>query len=241
MQECKVKRFFTLDGNCTYYKYFNYAFGLDLWHMWYFLTFETSTKQDRFYLINLLPCLLKQAKHNLTCNVLKYSAHLHKISSGFTLILMQCCFRMLFLVQWTPMNCIFLQQKWEESQMVSFTIFKAVLSESDTNAALSIRNQEPGAGSQKTIKWNSEGEAISWQDPSLVSRALWCWLSGYQLRHIDGLTYLPKGKYFCKTSNISISIAVYTEYTIIHERNAARLNKLCAWQSILTNVASLLS
>lgn len=104
MQECKVKRFFTLDGNCTYYKYFNNAFGLDLWHMWYFLTFETSTKRDRCYLINLLPCLLKQAKHNLTCNVLKYSAHLHKISSAFTLILMQCCFRMLFWcseLQWT--------------------------------------------------------------------------------------------------------------------------------------------
>lgn len=130
-------------------------------------------------------------------------------------------------LQWTAF--FFNRCAWE-SQMVSFTIFKAVLSESDTNAAHSIRNQEPGAGSQKTIKWNSEGEAISWQDPSLVSRALWCWLFGYQLRHIDGLTYLSKGKYICKTSNISISIAVYTEYTIIH---AARLNKLCAWQNIL--------
>lgn len=36
--------------------------------------------------------------------------------------------------------------------MISYSIFKAVLSESNTNAAHSIRNQEPGAGSQKTIK-----------------------------------------------------------------------------------------
>ncbi len=96
------------------------------------------------------------------------------------LILMQCCFRMLFWCSELQLTAFFFNRRTWESQIVSFSIFKAVLSESDTNAASSIRNQEPGAGSQKTIKWNSEGEAISWQDPSLVSQVplmLAFWLS----------------------------------------------------------------
>lgn len=176
--------FFTLGGKCTYYKHVRCAFGLGLWHMWYFLTFGTSTKHDQFYPINLLPCLLKQEKHNLTCNALKYSAHLHKISSSFTLMLMQCYFRMLFWFSELHWTALFFNRRACESQMVSFTIFKLSWVKVILMLLFLSGIKNPVLVARRLLSETQKGKLSAGRIPPW-----WAELSDVGFRHIDGLTY----------------------------------------------------
>jgi len=121
---------------------------------------------------------------------------------------------------------------------VSSSIFKAVLSKSDTNAALSIRNQEPSAGSQKIIKWNSEGEAISWQDPSLVSQDVG--FLSFNLCIDWHTSLMPQGKYSgVKQQHVNPSMhRIKVEVLTLSKTKHALTKCICL---VVTNVASVFS